>query len=252
MLGHVVTRYFREAGCEVITLRQRYFKPGEEEFMRAVADAQAEWYINAAGMRARAGSDPSALDEVNCGLPRACLAALPPGAQMVHASSDGVFRPDLPARKIDETPDATDDYGRSKIAAEEALRDRRAHVIRCSIIGPELAEPRSLLEWFLRRAGPVASGYRNQMWNGITTLEWAKTCRGIMESEDPRPHLMQPGFLPPVSKAGVLRAIAAGWRKNIDVQDTESPSPVKRFLIPTKLCAGLEEQLRELHQWYYA
>ena len=102
----------------------------------------------------------------------------------MHASSDGVFRPDVGDRNAVEPGDATDDYGASKCAGERAVLDAGGLVIRCSIVGPEVLEPQSLLGWLLRQEGEIR-GFTNHLWNGITTLEWARVCLGPDQPQVP-------------------------------------------------------------------
>ena len=107
------------------------------------------------------------------------------GGKIIHPSTDCVFSGDQEAPYIEnDIPDATDIYGRSKAMGESP----GAMNIRASIIGPEIHTQRSLLEWYLGQQGRV-NGYTNHYWNGITTLQWAKTALQIMESE-----LWKPGI----------------------------------------------------------
>ena len=56
----------------------------------------------------------------------------------------------------------------------------KTKILKASIIGPELNSQASLLEWFLNSENKV-SGYSKAMWNGVTTLEWAKQCKLLIE-----------------------------------------------------------------------
>ena len=63
--------------------------------------------------------------------------------------------------------------------------DNSALIIRCSIIGPELKEPKSyLFEWFLNQPqGGTIGGYEHHLWNGITTLQFAQLCEKIISTK---------------------------------------------------------------------
>ena len=78
--------------------------------------------------------------------------------------------------------DPLDVYGKSKSLGE--VFDGSALIIRCSIIGPELKKNKSfLLEWFLNQPqGGTISGYEHHLWNGITTLQFAKLCEKIIRT----------------------------------------------------------------------
>jgi dTDP-4-dehydrorhamnose reductase len=55
--------------------------------------------------------------------------------------------------------------------------------LRCSIIGFENNNNKSLLEWFLNQPyNSEVNGFKNHFWNGITTFAFAKICRGIIEN----------------------------------------------------------------------
>jgi dTDP-4-dehydrorhamnose reductase len=249
MLGHVVARYLSERGCTVTTLRRR-FAERDLGFLREIEAAKPEWCINCTGLRASGGVRRDLLFEVNALLPQYCAQALRGRARFLQASTDGVFRPDFKDRAASEKGDATDDYGVSKRAAEEAVAGAGGIVVRCSILGPELGEPRSLLGWFLRQTGEVR-GYTNHVWNGITTLEWAKVCWELMKRQRlVAGPVIQPGIWPAMSKCEVLRLIGQVWGLAVKVRPAQAAEAVDRTLIPTSRRPGLEQQLRELRAWY--
>ena len=70
-----------------------------------------------------------------------------------------------------------DIYGLSKILGEP--KDRSL-VLRTSIIGSEIAEHVSLLDWFRQQEGKTINGFANHFWNGITTKQFGKICDKIM------------------------------------------------------------------------
>ena len=78
-----------------------------------------------------------------------------------------------------------DHYGVSKVNASDYIKidGKRTKIIKTSIIGHELDNANSLLDWFLTSES-VVSGYTNAMWNGNTTLEWAKTCLDFINNWD--------------------------------------------------------------------
>ena len=251
MLGHVVARYLRERGCVVTTVSCK-FSENNPAYLREIEAAAPEWCINCTGLRAGANVPGSLLFEVNAMLPQHCAQALRGRARFLQASTDGVFRPDSKDRTCDEKSDATDDYGISKRTAEEAVISNRGVVVRCSIIGPELGEPRSLLGWFLNQTGEV-NGYTNHLWNGITTLEWAKVCWELISGNaDAEGTVTQPGIWPVISKYEVLQLIEKVWGLKEKVRPVQAPVAVTRTLVPTSQRPALEQQLRELRTWYDA
>ena len=81
-------------------------------------------------------------------------------------------------------------YGLSKKRATDYIKNygKSTKIIQTSIIGPELNSNDSLLEWFLSQRGEVY-GYTKAIWNGVTTLEWAKQCEVIINNWDTSPLL---------------------------------------------------------------
>ena len=76
--------------------------------------------------------------------------------------------------------DAFDVYGRSKSLGE--VQSKNFFNLRCSIIGNELKNNMSLIEWFKSsKANAKLNGFRNHKWNGITTIAYAKLIRAIIE-----------------------------------------------------------------------
>jgi dTDP-4-dehydrorhamnose reductase len=68
-------------------------------------------------------------------------------------------------------------YGVSKSLGEP----EDACVIRTSIIGEELLNKRSLLEWLISQQNNNINGYINHMWNGITCLSLAEIIKDIID-----------------------------------------------------------------------
>lgn len=77
--------------------------------------------------------------------------------------------------------DATDIYGKSKILGEQKCNNTL--ILRSSIIGRDKRKNNSLLEWVLSQPkNGVINGYVNHLWNGVTTMHFAKIISGIIEN----------------------------------------------------------------------
>ena len=98
------------------------------------------------------------------------------GTDCVYSGKKGLYNES-------DKHDPLDVYGKSKSLGE--VFDGSALIIRCSIIGPELKEPKSFLfEWFLNQPqGGTIGGYEHHLWNGITTLQFAQLCEKIISSK---------------------------------------------------------------------
>ena len=53
-------------------------------------------------------------------------------------------------------------------------------IVRTSIIGEEINNGRSLVEWVKSESGNSIFGYTNHFWNGVTCLQFAKICEKII------------------------------------------------------------------------
>ena len=246
MLGHVVARYLGERGLEVLVLDRRFSPQADPaSWIGRINALRPHWCVNAIGIRS--GPD---LDATNHRLPAALSRHLPPSCSLVHASTDGVFRADAGACPPDRTPDAVDPYGLSKRSAEESLRRPNDHVVRTSLVGPEQDTRRGLLSWLEAQRGPI-EGWTDRIWNGITTLEWARVCHSLMTGAlHPAGRVVQPGFLPPVSKCQLLRTMAECWRWPVAIRAARAPSPVTRHLLPNAEVPDPVRQLETLRGWY--
>ena len=74
-------------------------------------------------------------------------------------------------------------YGISKRKGSDYIKDncKSTKIIQTSIIGPEQGSKFGLLEWFLSQSGEV-NGYTKAIWNGVTTFEWVKFCKKLINN----------------------------------------------------------------------
>lgn len=100
------------------------------------------------------------------------------GCQMIHITTDCVFLGKKGNYNEDDLHDETNDYGVSKSLGE--LCD--ATIIRTSIIGEELRNKRSLLEWVKSNTHGEINGYDNHHWNGVTCLQLSFIIKDIIEN----------------------------------------------------------------------
>jgi dTDP-4-dehydrorhamnose reductase len=120
--------------------------------------------------------------------------------------------------------DALDVYGKTKSLGEAP------HIknLRCSIIGPEIKNHVSLLDWFLSQE--KANGFTNHLWNGITTYHFSKICQGIIRDGIELPNVQHIVPADKVTKAELLRLIAKSYKKDILVTEVEADEAVDRTL----------------------
>jgi dTDP-4-dehydrorhamnose reductase len=141
------------------------------------------------------------------------------GGRVIHFSTDCVFS----GRDGDYTEaspsDAEDLYGKSKYLGEVA--EENALTLRTSIIGRELANFRSLLEWFLAQEGKSVRGFKRVIYSGVTTNYIADlVCRII--SGHPNLSGLYQVTSPAISKYDLLSMIRDAYRLDIEIVPDEN------------------------------
>jgi dTDP-4-dehydrorhamnose reductase len=136
--------------------------------------------INCVGIvkQLKEAEDPSVSTPVNSLFPHllaaSCAAA---NIRLIHISTDCVFSGKKGLYRETDPADADDLYGRTKYLGEVSGPD--CLTIRTSLIGRELREKKSLLEWFLAQNGQV-KGYKKAIFSGLTTYSFAEILKEII------------------------------------------------------------------------
>jgi dTDP-4-dehydrorhamnose reductase len=249
MLGHVVARYLGEQRMEVLTSELKYTGAKEDSLIRTIVDSRPDWIVNAAVKTPHHAASRRELFVVNTQLPIQLKSILTPTQKLIHASTDGVFSGARGNYTVDDSPDAEDDYGISKAVSEIVAEPDKAFVIRCSIVGPDPLKSRGLLAWFMKQTTEV-QGFTDHYWNGITTLDWAKICLDAINGNmRERTALLQPGSTT-ISKFELLKTIAAAYSPAKKIIPKKGPNAVNRTLVPNLPRPVLEQQIKELRDWY--
>lgn len=155
--------------------------------------------------------------------------------KVIQIATDCVFN-GLQGNYSEASPhDALDLYGISKsmgeIVSPEFLN------LRVSIIGKEIESSFSLVSWFLsQRIGSEIDGYLNHIWNGITSLTFAKIVSGIILNEEfvSGTFNIIPGDQ--VSKYQLLQLLRKHFdREDVSIRPVNAPTYVDRTLLTTNL-----------------
>jgi len=227
MLGHMVAKYLSEQGVEVTTTQQRYLTP---DFTDEVTFFKGDYIINCIGAIPQRTKDFT----INTDLPR--WLDILASTRVIHPGTDCEMDADT--------------YGVSKKKARDYIltEGTRTKILKASIIGPELGSTASLLEWFLNSEGKIG-GYTKAMWNGVTTLEWAKQCYKLMHHWDGyETETIIEGTC--LSKFDLLSLVKEVFGKEIEIE----PNPnveINKCLIGDLKATSIKEQLRELKAYYY-
>ena len=254
MLGHVVVRCLREKGWSVIESDVRWTPQNAEPEIRSLQAKRVGAVVNAMGSYIQ---DPDARERdsmqwINGRFPTILSSTVSPQTLLIHASSDAVFGSRASGCLWNDSFSPDTDYGYSKVLAEKGLVGPQRWVIRASLIGPDgaHASKRHLLTWASQQRGKI-DGYLNQKWNGITTLSWAELVHDILcDRLEAEAGVLQPGFLPPLSKYSLLKMAQKVLGFSYEVQPLRAPVAIERSLIPNHPAPSLEEQLRRLRDWY--
>lgn len=163
--------------------------------------------------------------------------------KLIHITTDCVFSGISGAPYDENSPkDPTDFYGLSKSLGEPS---DRSLVLRTSIIGPEISNFFSLLEWFKKQKETNSVyGYTNHIWNGLTTKQLALSMAEIIDKKASFPsHGLFHVFSTPVSKEELLKKIKLKYGlktkiipKKVDKIDrrlTSTYDVCRRLKIPT-------------------
>lgn len=225
MLGNMVVK-FLQPKCEVVHIDARF---PSDEFKDAIQAFDGDYIINCIG----AIPQRTRMFDVNYELPVwLCINAK---CKIIHPGTDC---------EIDENG-----YGISKRNASQYIKTNSSNtkIIKTSIIGPEVNSSHSLLSWFLNSDGSV-KGYKNSLWSGITTLEWAKICWDMMCNWDSfeTENIVSGTCL---SKYDLLCLIKEVYNKNIDIVPYENEL-VDKCLNGNIITKNIKEQLVEMKDYY--
>ena len=96
--------------------------------------------------------------------------------KLIHPTTDCIYDGKRGKYVEGDASNVYDLYGLSKRFGE----NDGCTVIRTSIIGEEIHNKRSLVEWVKSNKGGEINGFENHLWNGITCLQFAKIVENII------------------------------------------------------------------------
>jgi dTDP-4-dehydrorhamnose reductase len=140
------------------------------------------------------------------------------GGRVIHFSTDCVFSGKRGMYTEEDPSDAEDLYGKSKFLGEVATGN--ALTLRTSIIGRELAQFRSLLEWFLAQKGKTIKGFRRVIYSGVTTNYMALLVGNLVADHPSLSGLYQVAA-PPISKYDLLCRLKEVYHLDVEIVPDE-------------------------------
>jgi dTDP-4-dehydrorhamnose reductase len=150
--------------------------------------------------------------------------------RVIQIATDCVFSGQDGAYSEDARVDPVDIYGETKVAGEIAAENLLT--LRVSIVGREIENHVELMDWvILQPLNNVVNGYSNHLWNGITSLHFAKILDGVLKESVIRNgtfHLIPTGG---VTKLKLIQMIAALFgRIDLKIVATVSEKSIDRTL----------------------
>jgi dTDP-4-dehydrorhamnose reductase len=137
------------------------------------------------------------------------------GGRVIHFSTDCVFNGRRGEYTEQDHSDAEDLYGKTKFLGE--LAGANALTLRTSIIGRELTEHRSLLDWFLAQNHKTVRGYRKVIYSGVTTNFLAELVAFII-LEHPELNGLYQVASEPTSKYDLLCLLRETYKLDIRIE----------------------------------
>ncbi len=207
--------------------------PFEAESPRFLLDLARErggydWAVNCIGVlkstAEKTGPEGAAAAErINAVFPRELArVAEEIDCNVIHVSTDAVFAPDSGRCLESDLPAPADHYGRTKLLGEPSAPN--ALSFRCSIIGPNPVKKTGLFEWILGQPRDATiTGYDDQLWRGVTTVQFAKLCARIFKEDlfgRLRRQFPVHHFCPneTVTKYGLLQLLTRRFRPDLQVK----------------------------------
>lgn len=215
MLGHMVTRVLGNTMPPIQYAGHREFDAEQPDYDYIKAPV----IVNCIGLIKPYCDDVQRAIRVNSLFPY----TLPAGT--IQIATDCVYSGRKGKYVETDLHDAEDVYGKTKSLGEAPQLKN----LRCSIIGPELKNHLSLLDWFLAQEGEV-NGFINHWWNGITTYHFGKIVDGIIREGIELPAIQHIVPALPVTKFALLKTIAKVYGKDIQVNAVHAPQRVDRTL----------------------
>jgi dTDP-4-dehydrorhamnose reductase len=190
------------------------------QLIEAIEQVRPNVLINCVGIIKQIASTPERMVQVNTLLPRK-LAELSAtyGFRLISMSTDCVFSGNKGNAVETDTPDADDDYGRTKAHGE--VVQGNCLTLRSSIIGRELDTQHSLIEWFLSKRGQTISGFTRAIYSGFPTVIFAEILVSLIKKHPDLSGLFHISS-DPINKFDLLSLANPAYNANITIAPDDS------------------------------
>lgn len=232
MLGHILVNYYSSRGYEVAGIIEEDCEIKQTDLWIRIDSEKPDIIINSLRLVIEpCEADPNRAIYINSFIPRYLgLRYQHSPVKIIHLSTDCVFSGKKGDYSEDDIPDGRSIYSLSKYSGE--LHNTKDLTIRTSYLGPNLEDKNEeLFDWLLAQHGEV-NGYTNAFWNGVTTLELAKTIeQAIKKNISGLYHL---GSKTKISKYELLLIIQNKYSLNHITINAVSNKLIDRFLIDNR------------------
>jgi dTDP-4-dehydrorhamnose reductase len=227
----------RELGAQFPNIDWKIFDANSPDLNKALDVIKGnEWVINAIGIIKPLIHDENPFEveraiRINSFLPYLLAKnSEESDTKVIQIATDCVYSGNRGQYTENDVHDALDVYGKTKSLGE--VYSSNVFHLRCSIIGPEPKEFKSLLEWFLGQSvHSDLKGFTNHRWNGLTTLHFAKICYGIISNNIKLSHLQHVVPDGEVTKFDLLNIFSSHFgREDVSVTPFETEIPINRTL----------------------
>lgn len=189
----------------------------------ALEESGATTVVNAVGIVKQLDSAKAAVPSIRVNalfpheLAAACAAR---DARLIHVSTDCVFSGNRGGYVEDDTPDARDLYGLTKLLGE-VTELPSAITLRTSIVGRELRGELGLFEWFLSQRSGHIRGFSKAIFSGVTTAVLAELIGDLIERHDQLSGLWHVSAAP-IDKLTLLRELRDALQIEVEIQPDNS------------------------------
>jgi dTDP-4-dehydrorhamnose reductase len=250
MLGSAVTKFLASSNHKVIEsntsgtslissnpcIKFDISKNSAEELLN-LASVAIDYIINCSGVIKHKidESDVESISNakrINSDFPSELAIACNAGPlRIVQIATDCVYSGDSGLYDEESAHDAKDVYGKTKSKGEVVFDN--VMILRCSVIGREVNAHVEFMDWVLGQANAAKlSGFSNHLWNGLTTLHFAKIVLGIISSNTFKSgtHHVVPSDS--VSKFEMIKMVCKSFaREDIEVEKVLAGTAIDRRLI---------------------
>jgi len=260
MLGHVVSRYLKEQSYEVVDVPREKLDAAQhldliDWKIRPWCLQPSDVVINCIGIVPQIESDLKTEHQVNAVFPHSLVRCV--DTRVIHISTNCVFsgierRAYTHAGYTEhDLPRPSKSYGITKLQGEVPLHSM---VLRTSVIGPQI---KGMYGFHAKaRLGMITDGYVDHYWNGVTTLQLAKTIEWIIKKHLFNfgvYHIHSPNIM---SKYDLIKEIlhvnTSHWNINPKLAGGENLTlwSFHQNINHPNIDCTIQRQLRELHKWY--